>query len=165
MNQARIVHPNLRVIVIDMHQRAARPNGAPWVPANVWPNDPTFFEETRMTTPISDTFAAQLNEMRTDVLAQLRAQHGGATSRAEAAADALANASDDQASADTERDLAFALEERESAELIAIDAALKRIADGSFGLCVDCGVSIPAARLHANPTALRCIDCQAKTER
>ncbi len=118
-----------------------------------------------MTVHISDTFTAQLQEMRTDVIAQLRAQHGGAMSRAESAADALANASDDQARADTERDLSFALEERESAELMAIDAALKRIADGSFGLCVDCGVSIPAARLHANPAAMRCVDCQTKAER
>jgi DnaK suppressor protein len=55
--------------------------------------------------------------------------------------------------------------ERESAELIAIDEALKRVADGSFGLCVDCGVGIPAARLHANPTALRCMDCQGTLER
>ncbi|QHE77978.1 TraR/DksA family transcriptional regulator [Hydrogenophaga sp. PBL-H3] len=117
-----------------------------------------------MTARISDTFAIQLQQMRTDVLAQLRAQQGGTTSRSESAAEALGNASDDQSQANTERELSFALEERESAELIAIDAALKRIADGSFGLCVDCGVSIPAARLHANPTAMRCIDCQTKTE-
>jgi DnaK suppressor protein len=118
-----------------------------------------------MTTPISDTFAAQLQEMRIDVMAQIRAQSGGAMSRAESAAEALGNASDDQAQANTERELSFALEERESAELIEIDAALKRIADGSFGLCVDCGVSIPAARLHANPTAMRCIACQATLEK
>lgn len=117
-----------------------------------------------MTAHISDTFTAQLHELRTDVLAQLRAQHGGAMSRAESAAEALGNASDDQAQANTERELSFALQERESAELIEIDAALNRIADGSFGLCVDCGVSIPAARLHASPTSMRCIDCQNKAE-
>eukprot|EP01041_Mallomonas_annulata_P013618 gene13618-biopygen6763 len=125
---------------------------------------PTCLEEKPMTASISDTFAAQLQEMRIDVQAQLRAQHGGAMSRAESAAEALGSASDDQAQANTERELTFALEERESAELVEIDAALQRIADGSFGLCVDCGVSIPAARLHANPTAMRCIDCQTKAE-
>jgi len=61
-------------------------------------------------------------------------------------------------------DLAFALEERESAELVAIDEALKRIADGSYGLCIDCGVGIATPRLHANPTALRCVACQEKIE-
>ena len=117
-----------------------------------------------MNTPISDTYGQQLREMRTQVLAQLRAQRGGKIGRAEAAANARENASDDWAQADAERDLAFALEERESAELVAIDAALKRVADGSYGLCVDCGASIATARLHANPVALRCIGCQDKAE-
>ena len=117
-----------------------------------------------MDTPISDTFIRQLQQMRTDVLAQLRAQRGGKIGRAEAAAEAREHQSDDWAQADAERDLAFALEERESAELVAIDEALQRIADGSYGLCVDCGVSIATARLHANPTALRCVGCQDKAE-
>jgi DnaK suppressor protein len=30
---------------------------------------------------------------------------------------------------------------------------------------VDCGVSIPTARLHANPTAMRCVDCQTAQEK
>ena len=113
---------------------------------------------------ISDTFTRQLQQMRTDVLAQLRAQRGGKIGRAEAAAEAREHQSDDWAQADAERDLAFALEERESAELVAIDGALKRIADGSYGLCTECGVQIATARLHANPTALRCVGCQEKTE-
>ena len=117
-----------------------------------------------MNTPISDTFSQQLREMRQTLLAQLREQGGGKIGRAEAAADAREQQSDDWAQADAERDLSIALEERESAELVAIDDALKRVADGSFGLCVDCGVSIPTARLHANPTSLRCVACQEKLE-
>jgi len=117
-----------------------------------------------MNTPISDTFGQQLQHMRSELLAQVRAQRGGKVGRAEAAADAREQQSDDWAQADAERDLSVALEERESAELVAIDEALKRVADGSFGLCLDCGVSIPTARLHANPTALRCVACQEKRE-
>lgn len=117
-----------------------------------------------MSQPISDSFAQQLQQMRADTLAQLRAQRGGAVSRAEAAADLRSSESDDWAQAGSERDLAFALDERESAELVAIDAALQRIADGSYGLCLDCGVAIATARLHANPTAMRCVDCQGKRE-
>lgn len=117
-----------------------------------------------MNPPISDTFGDQLRQQRADVLAHLRAQRGGRVGRAEAAAEARDNVGDDWAQADAERDLSIALEERESAELVAIDAALKRIADGSFGLCVDCGASIATARLHANPTALRCVGCQDKAE-
>ena len=118
-----------------------------------------------MNTPISDTFRQQLQALRAEVLAQLRAQRGGKIGRAEAAANARETESDDWAQADAERDLAIALEERESAELVAIDDALKRVADGSYGLCLDCGVAIATARLHANPVALRCVACQDKAER
>lgn len=117
-----------------------------------------------MNTPVSDTYGRQLREMRADVLAQLRAQRGGKIGRAEAAANARETESDDWAQADAERDLAFALEERESAELVAIDEALKRVADGSYGLCMDCGDAIAPARLHANPVAMRCLGCQDKAE-
>jgi DnaK suppressor protein len=118
-----------------------------------------------MSQPISDTFALQLRQLRADLLAQLRAQRGGRIGRAEAAAEAREHESDDWAKADAERDLSIALEERESAELVAIDEALKRVADGSFGLCLDCGVDIGTARLHANPTAMRCVACQEKLEK
>lgn len=118
-----------------------------------------------MSQNISDSFAEQLKQMRTETLAQLRAQRGGAVGRAEAAANMRSTESDDWAQAGSERDLAFAMDERESAELVAIDAALKRIDDGSYGLCLDCGVAIATARLHANPTAMRCVGCQEKVEK
>jgi DnaK suppressor protein len=41
---------------------------------------------------------------------------------------------------------------------------LKRVADGSFGECVDCGEAIARARLEANPAAERCIACQERAE-
>ena len=50
------------------------------------------------------------------------------------------------------------------AELAAVDAALKRIEDGVYGQCTECGAEIPGARLHAAPEAERCIDCQEKSE-
>ena len=117
-----------------------------------------------MSTPVSDTFETQLREMRRDLIDRLRAQRGGTRSRADAAADARAMASDDRAKADEEFDLGVAMEEREAAELLAIDEALQRIADGSYGLCLQCGASIPAARLHAQPTAERCVGCQTRSE-
>lgn len=117
-----------------------------------------------MNTRISDSFVEQLQTLRSELIAQLRAQRGGKIGRAEAAAAARETDSDDWAQADAERDLGFALEERESAELIAIDEALRRVADGSYGLCIDCGESIATARLHANPVALRCLACQDKVE-
>ena len=117
-----------------------------------------------MTTPVSDTFTAQLTQMRQDLLDRIRTQRGGTRSRADAAADARDMASDDRAKAGEEFDLGVALEEREAAELQAIDSALQRVADGSYGLCLQCGTAIPTARLHAQPTAERCVDCQARAE-
>ena len=50
-------------------------------------------------------------------------------------------------------------------EMRAIDAALLRLAEGAYGVCIDCGEEIDPRRLEAYPTALRCIDCQARYER
>jgi len=54
---------------------------------------------------------------------------------------------------------------RDQEELMAIDAARGRLADGSYGECVECGQPIPFERLKAQPTALRCVPCQAKFEK
>ena len=43
--------------------------------------------------------------------------------------------------------------------LAEIDAALQRMADGSYGICRRCGRTIPRARLEARPTALTCVAC------
>ena len=44
-----------------------------------------------------------------------------------------------------------------------IDAALDRIADGSYGRCSSCGVAIPLERLEFRPFAAGCVGCQAST--
>lgn len=117
-----------------------------------------------MSENISDTFAQQLQQLRTDLIAQLREQRGGKIGRAQAASDPHDEQSGDWYQLEAQRDLAMTLDDREVAQLVAIDTALKRIASGEYGLCIDCGVDIPTARLHANPAALRCVGCQDKTE-
>jgi RNA polymerase-binding transcription factor DksA len=44
-------------------------------------------------------------------------------------------------------------------EARAIEAALRRIAEGNYGICSRCGREIPAARLEALPTATTCVVC------
>ncbi len=44
-------------------------------------------------------------------------------------------------------------------ELADVERALGRIADGSYGVCGNCGRRIAVARLDARPTAELCIDC------
>lgn len=118
-----------------------------------------------MSANISDNYTQQLQQMRSDLIEQIRAQRGGKIGRAEAAEDRHDVQSGDWAQFDGERDLAMAIDQRETAELNAIQAALERIAAGHYGQCTDCGVDIPEARLHASPTTLRCIGCQERAER
>ena len=43
--------------------------------------------------------------------------------------------------------------------------ALRRIRDGTYGVCSDCGKRIPAARLEIKPESARCVACQTEYER
>lgn len=45
-------------------------------------------------------------------------------------------------------------------ELSDIEAARQRMAEEQYGICVDCGCPIDYARLEANVTAKRCLECQ-----
>jgi len=71
---------------------------------------------------------------------------------------------DDWAVADLETALDVAEVSRDAGELREIESALVRMADGGYGECIDCGRSIPHARLTANPSAARCIACQERVE-
>jgi len=117
-----------------------------------------------MTTQLTAPFLKQLQEQRASLLEQLRNLRGGSVGRAEASSEHFGHPEDSPAQMNTERDLEFALDEQDTAELRLIDAALARIEAGTYGQCIDCGVSIPAARLHAAPEAARCISCQEKVE-
>lgn len=55
-------------------------------------------------------------------------------------------------------------QERDTNELDDIAEALRRMDEGRYGECEDCGVDIPMARLEAQPTAVRCVPCQEKFE-
>lgn len=54
---------------------------------------------------------------------------------------------------------------RDSAEVAAIDAALERLRDGTFGLCQHCGKAISDGRMQAQPSAATCLACQELQER
>jgi len=53
------------------------------------------------------------------------------------------------------------IEKSKLQEIEQIELALRRIAEGSYGSCSECGAIIPAKRLKALPTATRCISCAA----
>ena len=112
----------------------------------------------------ASAYKQKLEALRTALLAQIAEQRGGKLSRAEVAAEHFAHSEDSDAQVNTARDLEFALNEHETAELAAIDAALERLQHGTYGQCTDCDATIPEARLNAAPEAARCIHCQEKTE-
>jgi len=72
---------------------------------------------------------------------------------------------EDDALADAAAEMDVAMVIRESQELQGIEAALARIGDGSYGICIDCGGKIGRTRLKAYPTAKRCLPCQEDNER
>ena len=53
---------------------------------------------------------------------------------------------------------------RHLARLRAIEEALLRINEGTFGICEDCEEKISLGRLKAIPFALRCVECQERRE-
>ena len=103
---------------------------------------------------------ARRDELRAEIAAQLKNQDDprlvGLRNRMED--------TDDWAVADAMAAMDIASVSRVLAILTDVEAALARLADGSYGECVDCGVPIPFARLSAYPAAKRCVGCQEIAE-
>jgi DnaK suppressor protein len=63
-----------------------------------------------------------------------------------------------------ERDLAISEVDRETQQLRAVKAALDRVADGTFGICLRCERQINEKRLAAVPWAAYCTGCQEEID-
>ncbi|MGB0212214.1 TraR/DksA family transcriptional regulator [Algiphilus sp.] len=107
------------------------------------------------------TLSRRLAQLRDEVRATI--ERSG-DERAQSVADQVTDLKD-TAFASMAADLDLADIERDATEIRDIDAALTRLAEGHFGICVDCGDAIPAARLNAYPSAARCVACQEQFER
>lgn len=71
----------------------------------------------------------------------------------------------DVASDDIDRKMIEAIGSQDLKRLRSIDAAITRIQQGRYGLCLKCSKKIPLERLKAIPYAVMCIDCQKGEER
>ena len=71
----------------------------------------------------------------------------------------------DVATDNYDREFSLGLASGERKSLYELDDALKRIEDGTFGICDDCKSSITKIRLKAVPSARLCIKCQQKREK
>jgi DnaK suppressor protein len=65
---------------------------------------------------------------------------------------------------DIQDDIGFALIQLKTETLNKIDTALRRLEEGNYGDCFECGDEIAEARLRALPFAVRCRDCEQSRE-
>lgn len=70
----------------------------------------------------------------------------------------------DVASEERDREISFILSDRDRDKLLAIDAALDRIDDKTYGICDECGEEIAEERLKAMPFTRLCVQCQSERE-
>jgi len=71
----------------------------------------------------------------------------------------------DLASDERDREINFILNDREREKLVAIDDALQRIADKTYGICESCEGEIQLGRLKILPFTRLCVRCQEENER
>jgi RNA polymerase-binding transcription factor len=71
----------------------------------------------------------------------------------------------DLASDERDREINFILNAREREKLLAIDEALQRIKEKSYGLCESCEGEIQLGRLKVLPFTRLCVRCQEETEK
>jgi DnaK suppressor protein len=65
----------------------------------------------------------------------------------------------DTLAVERERDLALSFQARAAVD--EIDAALEKLLEGSYGICEQCGSTIPRDRLRAIPYAALCVQCKS----
>ncbi|MDD2679551.1 MAG: TraR/DksA family transcriptional regulator [Candidatus Omnitrophica bacterium] len=71
----------------------------------------------------------------------------------------------DVATDNYDREFSLGLASNDRQSLYELDDALKRIEDGTFGICEDCEQLITKVRLRAVPQARLCVKCQEKREK
>ena len=71
----------------------------------------------------------------------------------------------DQANADIEQNMRMQLKNRENFTLQKVNEAIRRIEEGTYGECNNCGDHIELRRLQARPTTTLCIACKEEEEK
>ena len=70
----------------------------------------------------------------------------------------------DQATLESERSFELRIKDRERKLIGKVQEALKKIGDGTYGVCESCGESIGVKRLLARPVTSFCINCKSEME-
>ena len=70
----------------------------------------------------------------------------------------------DQASAESERNFEIRIKDRERKLIGKVQESLKKVAEGTYGICESCGDAIGSKRLMARPVTNLCINCKSQME-
>lgn len=116
-----------------------------------------------LTTAERDTLANQLQVMKRRALDEIRGTAADVETTLKPQNHEV-QSHDDEAEAQRFGDVRFAEMDIDRARLHDIEQAQQRMAEGRYGICLDCGKEIPRKRLLALPTAIRCAACQAASE-
>jgi len=71
----------------------------------------------------------------------------------------------DRAHTERTHEMSILLSVRDKEKLLAIEEALEKLREGTYGVCEECGEEIGAGRLKAMPLAKLCLSCQSRTEK
>ena len=141
---------------------------APAAPAPAPPPPPKKPRKPSFTPTELDQIKADLEAQRETFLRELTDLEAGTFNQSQS--DLSGEVSFDEESADAgtftferERDLSLGNNLRDL--LDKVDSALRRIKNGTYGLCERCGKPIDKARLRALPYSVLCIDCKKLEER
>ena len=70
----------------------------------------------------------------------------------------------DRASMESNRNSVLRIRDRERKLIFKIEEALRRLDDGEYGVCEECGEAIGVERLKARPVTTLCIECKSSQE-
>ncbi len=109
-----------------------------------------------------ETFATQLRDERLRILSNIESLRDelGHSQTDETEENGLETHLGDNATVTFLRERDLSIESNEEHLLHEIDAALDRVARGTFGVCTSCGEHVAADLLEALPWAARCMACQ-----
>ena len=95
-------------------------------------------------------------------LATLTGKSGGGTLRAKAKFPSYGNKDDENAAEVAQYSDNLSLKETLQGALADTEAALQRVAQGTYGICKYCGKEIEEPRLHVRPSSSSCVKCKQK---
>ena len=110
-----------------------------------------------------NTFKTLLNERRRELMTEAVGTMHGMGLVEEDSRESFPDPTD-RASLEGNRNLTLRIRDRERKLISKIDEALGRIADGSYGVCEECGGAIGVERLKARPVTTLCIACKSEQE-